>query len=177
LLLGLFSEPLASQMPFSRQIFGASDAALWVAKVIQDWILSPCIIFAIYPVMKYAAQRAGGIDGFVIVCIAIHLASRAPLYMAYGKRPVPYLGYYQRPLIYSRIHASSDCSVSPRRGSLSTANSFGQMLASGMRTISPSLPPLCSRYLCKEISPTATWSTIFFSERVCWLCACLGFYT
>jgi len=48
-------------------------------------ILSPCVIFAIYSLAKYAAQRGGGTDGLVIVCIVIHLAGKAPLYMAHGK--------------------------------------------------------------------------------------------
>jgi hypothetical protein len=42
-------------------------------------ILSPCIAYAMYPVMKYAAERAGGVDRYVIVCIVIHLGSRALL--------------------------------------------------------------------------------------------------
>jgi Na+/melibiose symporter-like transporter len=54
-------------------------------KLYRIVILSPCATFMIYPVMKYAAQRSGGnVDGFVIACISIHLASGAPVYMAYG---------------------------------------------------------------------------------------------
>ena len=103
-------------------------------------ILSPCIIFAAYPLMKYAAQRAGGTDRYVTVCIVIHLAGKAPLYMAYGKclATDTQLNVINADLHIGCLQVLVVQSL-PEGGSLSKANSIAQLLVSAMRTIAPSV--------------------------------------
>lgn len=123
---------------FQAKFIGQVMRHFGTRKLFTFGILSLCVTFAIYPVMKYAARRGGGVDGFVIMCIVIHLASMAPMYMAYGKQPISYLGIISADLFKGAIQVLIVETV-PAGGLLGTANGFGQMLASGMRTIAPSL--------------------------------------
>lgn len=45
-----------------------------------------CILgcFTMYPIMHFFAQRANGVDGFVIASIVIQLSFQSMIYMAYG---------------------------------------------------------------------------------------------
>ena len=123
---------------FQAKFMGPLMRRVGTRKLYKFGISSLCVTFAIYPVMKYAARTAGGVDGLVIVCIVIHLASIAPIYMAYGKRPISHLGIISADLFKGAMQVLIVESV-PEGGLLGTANGFGQMLASGIRTIAPSL--------------------------------------
>ena len=79
---------------FQAKFLGRLIRHFGARKVYRTTMLSPCVTFMIYPVMKYATQKAGGIDGLVTACIVFHLATSAPIYMAYGNRPSSY--YHQR---------------------------------------------------------------------------------
>ena len=115
--------------------------AIFQAKFLGVGILSFLVSFSMYPIMKYFAQKAGGVGTLVWICIVVHLASEAGLFMAYGKE----LGLILHGLFNARsdvwcIEAIQVLIVQsvPEGGLMGTANGFGQMLASGMRTIAPS---------------------------------------
>ncbi|KAH9481768.1 Major facilitator-type transporter psiT2 [Psilocybe cubensis] len=80
-----------------------------------------CILgcFTMYPVMHYFAQRAGRVNGFVAVCIALQLSFQTMIYMAYGSLQV---------LIVEAV---------PEGGPMGTVNGVAQMLGCAMRTIAP----------------------------------------
>jgi len=106
---------------FQAKFLGRVMRHFGTRRLFRISILSICVVFGIYPIIKYAAQRAGGINRYVIVCIVIQLLFRSPLSMAYAAMHI---------LIVQSV---------PEGGSLSTANGFGQMLASGIRAIAPTL--------------------------------------
>jgi len=70
---------------FQAKFLGKMIRRFGSLRLYRIGILSPCIAYAMYPVMKYAAERAGGVDRYVILCIVIHLGSRSLLMMAFGK--------------------------------------------------------------------------------------------
>jgi len=43
-----------------------------------------CGSFVLYPVMSFLARRAGGVDGFVVACIALQLSIQTMPLLAYG---------------------------------------------------------------------------------------------
>lgn len=93
---------------FQAKFMGQMMRRVGARKLFTFGILSLCVTFAIYPVMKYAARRGGGVNGFVIVCIVIHLASTAPMYMAYGEQPISYSGVISTDS-FKRSHSGFDC--------------------------------------------------------------------
>lgn len=69
---------------FQAKFLGFMIRHFGARKLYRTAMLSPCVTFMIYPVMKYTTRKAGGIDGWVILCIVFHLATSAPIYMAFG---------------------------------------------------------------------------------------------
>ncbi|KAF8813379.1 MFS general substrate transporter [Phlegmacium glaucopus] len=77
--------------------------------------------FALYPVMRHFAQIAGRVDGFVVACMVIQLSCYMSISSAYGSMQV----------VLAQHVADS--------GRMGTALGIGQMLTSGMRSMSPVL--------------------------------------
>ncbi|KAF8813374.1 major facilitator superfamily multidrug-resistance, DHA1 sub-family [Phlegmacium glaucopus] len=77
--------------------------------------------FALYPIMRHFAQTAGRVDGFVVACMMIQLSCYICIYIAYGSMQV---------MLAQHVADS---------GRMGTSLGIGQMLASGMRSISPVL--------------------------------------
>ncbi|KAF9532650.1 major facilitator superfamily domain-containing protein [Crepidotus variabilis] len=80
-----------------------------------------CCSFLVYPAMALLAKRAGYVNAAVVACIVVHFSLIAMVYMAYATIQV---------LIVQSV---------PRGGRMGTANGLGQMVATGMRTIAPTV--------------------------------------
>lgn len=73
---------------FQVKFLGKLMRNLGKRRLYQVGIASLLVSFSMYPIVKHFAQKAGGVDTLVWICIAIHLASEAGLYMAFGKEPL-----------------------------------------------------------------------------------------
>jgi len=90
----------------------------------QMYIVScPCLFFcfALFPVLRFLVQLSGRVDGFVIACMVVQMGVYMCIYCTYGSIQV----------VMAQQVADS--------GRMGTALGIGQMLTSGMRSISPFL--------------------------------------
>jgi len=79
------------------------------------------VCFTLYPVMRFLSQLSGRVDRFVIVCMMIQMVFYMCIYCAYGSIQI---------IMATQVADS---------GRMGTALGIGQMLTSGMRSISPFL--------------------------------------
>ena len=102
----------------------------------------PCLFvcFTLYPVMRFLTQLSGRVDGFVIACMIIQMSFYMCIYCTYGT-----YSFLRCDSEYLRI-AFSTGSIQVMMaqqvidsGRMGTALGIGQMLTSGMRSISPFL--------------------------------------
>lgn len=71
---------------FQVKFLGTLMRHIGKRRLYQFGITSLLVSFSMYPIMQYFAQKAGGVDMSVWICITIHLASEIGIYMAYGKQ-------------------------------------------------------------------------------------------
>ena len=97
--------------------------------------------FGLYPVIRFFAQRSGRVDGFVIACMTIQLGFNICIYFTYGRYLFTSLCYSAHlciAFLTGSIHVMTAQQVAAS-GRMGTAIGVGQMLISGMRSISPPL--------------------------------------
>ncbi|PPR03542.1 hypothetical protein CVT24_007029 [Panaeolus cyanescens] len=88
-------------------------------KVYMASCASLFVCIGMYPIMRFFVSRSGQVDGFVIACIVIQLSFQMMISMAYGAVQVTLV------------------ENTPEEGGMGTVNGVGQMVASAMRSISP----------------------------------------
>ncbi|KAF5327032.1 hypothetical protein D9619_004782 [Psilocybe cf. subviscida] len=101
------------------RFLGPTIRRFGVRNVFSVTYSSLLVVFTMYPLMSYFAQRAGEVDGFVVAFLMIQLACNVLITMAYGSIQV---------IIVESV---------PEGGPIGTVNGVAQMLSSGSRIISP----------------------------------------
>ncbi|KAF4614258.1 hypothetical protein D9613_007947 [Agrocybe pediades] len=101
------------------KFLGASLRKLGARTVYRASFSCFLVFFGMYPIMKHFAQRAGGVDAYVIVCMVIQLTSQMAMFAAHGS------------LQYILVESV------PENGPLGTVNGVAQMLGSATRSIAP----------------------------------------
>ncbi|KAF8150885.1 major facilitator superfamily multidrug-resistance, DHA1 sub-family [Crassisporium funariophilum] len=104
---------------FQLNVLGRVIRKFGARKVFINSFCSLLGSFLMYPIMSFLAQRAGRVDGFVIMCMIIQLCCQSMIYLAYGSIQV---------VLVEGV---------PTGGAMGTVNGIAQMLSSGMRSIAP----------------------------------------
>ena len=97
--------------------------------------------FTLYPVIRFLTQLSGRVDGFVIACTIIQMSFHMCVYCTYGMYCILFILWCKYLCTISftgsiQILMAQQVADSGRMG---TALGIGQMLTSGMRSISPFL--------------------------------------
>ena len=101
------------------------------------------VCFTLYPILRFLAQLSGRVDGFVVACMMIQMGFYMCMYCTYGTaypflccNSSIHLSYYHFQTGSMQVMTAQQVVDSGRMG---TALGIGQMIASGMRSISPFL--------------------------------------
>lgn len=69
---------------FQSQVYSVVVKKFGTRRIFQFASFAFCLVFLIYPALKFFSNRAGGVDTFVIICIVLQFCIMSSLYMSYG---------------------------------------------------------------------------------------------